>query len=152
MAWWNKGQAKPVPEVVTLQRISDALESDGYNVGTHESGEYLQAAFNGFNTIFALENEENMLLVRSWLGTDLPETDRERLTEWVNRSHTEQYFPKTYLAVDEDGLQLFSELYTPCQAGFTDEQLKTVLGVSLETIVNRLSDAQEFLGIKPETN
>ncbi|OKL50343.1 YbjN domain-containing protein [Boudabousia marimammalium] len=152
MAWWNKPAAAVGPEPVTIQRMQQALESDGYTVGVHESGEYLHAGFNGFNTIFALENENKMLLVRSWLGSNLDASEtRQSLTEWVNERHTQEYFPKTYLVEDEDGLQVYSEIYSPCEAGLTEDQLKMVMGVSLETIVSRLSDAQEFLGIQPES-
>lgn len=151
MAWWNKEQETPAPQQMTVERLESALAAEGYNVGRHESGEYLQAAFNGFNTIFALENDHKMLLVRSWLGTNLdPAEHREKLMDWVNKAHEEQYFPKTYLSLDEDGLQVFAEVYTPCEAGLTDDQIRGLLDVSLDTLVKRLADIQEFLGIQPE--
>lgn len=153
MAWWNKEQETLAPQQVTVERLESALAAEGYNVGRHESGEYLQAIFNGFNTVFALENESKMLLVRSWLGTNLDPSDVSTgLTDWVNKAHEEQYFPKTYLTVDEDGLQVYAEVYTPCEAGLTDEQIRGLLDVSLETITKRLADIQEFLGIQPEVS
>jgi len=124
------GRATPL----TLERITTALDSQGWRYATDEDGQ-VYGGWDGHNFYFLrMGRNETMLMVRGRWEARLPLGMDNSVLPVLNDWHQEYFFPKAFLVdfPDDGNSRVFTEVTIDCAHGITDDQLLTHIHAGID--------------------
>lgn len=126
--------AGSVPQLVTLDRVTAALEELGIAAETDRSGRAAAAELSGFSLLFVLL--DTVLIARTDTKTDLPADSTDAAIYLAANQVNSSYLDAHAVVVNRgENLVVRTEAEISVPAGLTDEQLTASLKAAVDGIV-----------------
>ena len=130
-------------QLVTIDRVADALAGLDVTVQTDASGRAAHANINGYNVLFVLL--DSVLIARADAATDTPSDTPDPTVYLAANQVNSSFLDARALVVNKaDTLIIRTESENQVAAGMTDEQLSSALKRSLDGLM-RGQDAMHAL-------
>ena len=144
MAWWNNPAGGQTPEV-SLERVAAWFDAQGFAYELTEDNPGLAAGFGRYG--YVIEVLDDIMAVHARFWTDLPDDEAttagvRSLLSQFNRSRV---VPTLASFVDDDGHQMAAQIPVFIAQGLNDDQLATILDMSLQAIVSNFEGLEEVV-------
>ena len=145
MPWWNDPAAGLTP-AVTIDRVAAWFDANGFTYGRSENGSAIVTGFDEYSYVVAIV-DGNLLAIyaRYWLNLPQDAEVTATLRDLLNTLNRSQPIPTLSTFVDEDGRQVAAEVAVPVAEGLNDDQLATILDMSLQAIVSNFEELGEVV-------
>ena len=144
MAWWNNPAGGRTPEV-SLERVAAWFDANGFAYELTEDNPGIAAGFGRYG--YVIEVLDDIMAVHARFWTDLPDDEAttagvRSLLSQFNRSRV---VPTLASFVNDDGHQMAAQIPVFIAQGLNDDQLATILDMSLQAIVSNFEELGEVV-------
>ena len=145
MAWWNETAGDRTPPV-TIDRVAAWFDGNDFTYDRREGDSAIVSGFDEYSYVVAIV-DGNLLAIyaRYWLNLPQDAEVTATLRDLLNTLNRSQPIPTLSTFVDEDGRQVAAEVAVPVAEGLNDDQLATILDMSLQAIVSNFEELGEVV-------